>query len=199
MEIFQNRLDFGNIAICALGDILQIKPPLGCMIYASPKNTKSASLWQIPGGNLWDKFEAITLKNNHRQGENLIYANLLNRIRIGQHTDEDIKILKTRVFPRNSPELPTDALLITGENRIVQSYNDRKLNNLQGNLIEIQGDVRSKTRGIFKPKLDRAGQIKSTPLPYILRVKTHARVMLTMNLDVCDDLQNGALWDIIGC
>ena len=75
MEIFQNRLDFGNIAICALGDILQIKPPLGCMIYASPKNTKSASLWQIPGGNLWDKFEAITLKTNHRQGENLIYIN----------------------------------------------------------------------------------------------------------------------------
>ena len=106
--------------------------------------------------------------------------------------------MKTRVFPRYSPELLTDALLITGENRIVQSYNDRKLNNLQGNLIEIQGDVRSKTRGIFKPKLDRAGKIKNTPLPYILRVKTHARVMLTMNLDVCDDLSNGALGEIIG-
>ena len=198
MEIFQNRLDFGNIAILALGDVLQIKPPLGSMIYASPKNQKSKSLWQIPGGNLWEKFESITLKTNHRQGENMIYANLLNRIRIGEHTDEDIETLKTRVFPRNSSELPSDALLITGTNQIVKSFNDRQINDLPGELIVITADVQSKTRGIFKPKLGNAGQIKNSPLQYLLRVKNHALVMLTMNLDVCDNLSNGALGEIIG-
>ena len=168
------------------------------MIYASPKNQKSKSLWQIPGGNLWEKFESITLKTNHRQGEDMVYANLLNRVRIGEHTDEDIETLKTRVFPRNSSELPPDALLITGTNQIVKSFNDRRINDLPGELIVITADVQSKTRGIFKPKLGNAGQIKNSPLQYILRLKKHARVMLTMNLDVCDNLSNGALGEIIG-
>ena len=197
MEIFQNRLDFGNIAILALGDVLQIKPPLGSMIYACPKNQKSKSLWQIPGGKLWEKFEAITLKTNHRQGEDMIYANLLNRIRIGEHTDDDIEILNSRVFPRDSSELPTDALLITGTNAIVNSFNNKKLNELSGELIEITADVRSRTRGIFKPKVTNAGLINNSPLPYVLKVKKHARVMLTVNFDVCDNLSNGALGEII--
>ena len=197
LEIFQNRLDFGNVAVLALGDILQIKPPLGTMIYDSPLNEKSASLWRIPGGNLWEKFEVITLKTNHRQGENLIYANILNRIRIGKHSDEDIDLLRTRVFPRNSKELPTNALLITGENKIVKRVNDKKLNETPGDLIEIEAEVTSRTRGSFKPKVDKGGQIKNTPLPYMLRLKKNARVMLTMNLDVCDSLSNGALGEII--
>ena len=37
-----------------------------------------------------DKFDVIVLKHNHRKGEDKEYANVLNRIRIGDLTDEDI-------------------------------------------------------------------------------------------------------------
>ena len=177
--------------------MLQIKPPQGTMIYASPRNEKSASLWALPGGNLWEKFEVITLKTNHRQGNNRMYADILNRIRIGKQTEEDLSMLRTRIFPRNSPHLPTDALLVTGENKIVQSVNEKRINELPGELIEVEAEVSSKTRGKYKPKIDKSGQVKNTPLQQILRLKRNARVMLTMNLDVCDNLANGVLGTVV--
>ena len=197
MEIFQNKLDFGNISILALGDILQIKPPLGTMIYACPRNEKSANMWKIPGGNLWSKFDVITLKTNHRQGDNRTYAELLNRVRIGEHTSEDISMLETRVFPRNHPELPASALVVTGVNKIVKRVNDKRLNDLSGRVQTITAHVSSRLRGQFKPRIDNAGQVKNTPLQYELNIKKYSRIMLTMNLDVCDGLSNGAIGEVV--
>ena len=171
MEIFQNKLDFGNVSILALGDILQIKPPLGTMIYACPVNEKSANMWKIPGGNLWKKFDVITLKTNHRQGDNRTYAELLNRVRTGEHTNEDIDMLETRVFPRNHSELPTKALVITGVNKIVKKVNDKKLKDLSGHIHTIKAHVSSRLRGSFTPRTDNAGQVKNTPLQNELRIK----------------------------
>ena len=138
LELFQNNEDFGNVAILALGDILQIRPPLGSMIYSSPSNTRSKALYSVPGGNLWHKFDVITLKTNHRQGSDKSYADLLNRLRIGEHTAEDLDTLKTRVFPRESPNIPNNALLITGENKKVKLENERRLNQLSGKLFECE-------------------------------------------------------------
>ena len=167
------------------------------MIYSSPMNKKSASLWALPGGNLWEKFEVITLKTNHRQGNNRSYADVLNRIRIGKKTDEDLSMLGTRIFPRNSGDLPKDALLVTGENRIVQSVNEKRISELPGELFEVEAEVSSRTRGKYKPKIDKSGQVKNTPLQKILKLKKNARIMLTMNLDVCDSLANGALGKVV--
>ena len=197
IEILQNTLDFGNVAILALGDILQIKPPMGRMIFNEPYNHKSKMLWNISGGNLWQKFSVITLKTNHRQGDDKSYADLLNRIRVGKHTDEDIKQLESRVFPRGSPELPMDALVITGENRIVNEINENKINELTGELKVVEAVITSKTRNNFKPKVDKAGQVKNTPLQLLLKMKKNARVMLTSNIDVCDNLTNGSMGTIV--
>ena len=106
-------------------------------------------------------------------------------------------MLRTRIYPRNSENLPTDALLVTGENKIVQSVNEKKINELPGELIEVEAEVSSKTRGKYKPKIDKSGQVKNTPLQQILKLKKNARVMLTMNLDVCDNLANGALGEVV--
>ena len=179
------------------GDIMQIRPPLGTMIYACPKLRRSKGLYEMPGGNLWEMFEVICLKTNHRQGESGRYADLLNRVRTGDQTEEDVEILKTRVFPRDSPQIPEDALLITGENKIVNDVNMKKINKLEGELFEIEAIVRSKTRGNFKPAVDKAGQIKNAPLQHTISLKKNARVMLTTNLDVCDSLSNGQLGMVV--
>ena len=39
-DIFQNNLTYGGIALVVLGDILQIKPPLGSLLFNEPKNEK---------------------------------------------------------------------------------------------------------------------------------------------------------------
>ena len=37
---------------------------------------------------------------NHRQGEDKMYAEMLNRIRTGSHTEEDMMLLKKHVRPK---------------------------------------------------------------------------------------------------
>ena len=37
-------------------------------------------------------FQSIILENNHRQGKDKSYADILNRIRVGVKLDEDMKV-----------------------------------------------------------------------------------------------------------
>ena len=59
---------------------------------------------------------------------------MLNRIRVGQETPEDIQKLKDRVRQENSPEIEreTDALYIFGTNKNVNKMNNRRLKQLKG-------------------------------------------------------------------
>jgi hypothetical protein len=38
----------------------------------------------------WRMFESLILETNHRQGNDKAYAELLNRVRVGEQTQEDI-------------------------------------------------------------------------------------------------------------
>ena len=76
--------------------------------------------------DLWKKFTVINLLTNHRQGEDKEYAELLNRLRVGKHTKEDMKLLQTRVFAENNPRIPDGALYIAGTNALVNKVNAKK-------------------------------------------------------------------------
>ena len=49
---------------------------------------------------------------NHRQGKNKEYAEILNRVREGKHTDADVDQLKERVRPYNHPDLKDISIYI---------------------------------------------------------------------------------------
>ena len=90
-DIFQNDLTFGGVAVFVFGDILQIKPTKGNFVFGSPYDKKMKLYYSIE--NLWMKFSVINLKTNHRQGSDKMYADILNRIRIGKQTEDDMKVL----------------------------------------------------------------------------------------------------------
>ena len=94
-EVTQIDLPFGNVAVLALGDIMQIKPVKGRYIMQCPVTGQFWLTFEMD--SLWLKFECIILENNHRQGEDGHYANMLNRIRVGAQTPEDITALKEMV------------------------------------------------------------------------------------------------------
>ena len=68
--------DFGGVAIIFLGDILQLRPVRARYIFEEPMNESFALSYLID--SLWQKFEIIMLNENHRQGEDRQYANVLN-------------------------------------------------------------------------------------------------------------------------
>ena len=55
---------------------------------------------------LWQKLSPIILKTNHRQGDDKVYADICNRLRVGTLTDSDIATLNSRVLLKNFPNLP---------------------------------------------------------------------------------------------
>ena len=75
---------------------------------------------------LWLKFEVILLTMNHRQGEDFIYAEILNRIRTGSQTEDDCAILKGRVREETSPDFPAQALYIICTNNGVNKVNESR-------------------------------------------------------------------------
>ena len=89
VEITQNEEPFGGIAVMLCGDLLQLKP-IGNWVFQEPSSLEFRDFHAT--WSLWDTFEPHELKTNHRQGADKTYADLLNRIRIGQHTDADMKV-----------------------------------------------------------------------------------------------------------
>ena len=48
---------------------------------------------------LWPKFSSIILEENHRQGDDKSYGDMLNRIRVEEHTPGNIKVFCDGLFP----------------------------------------------------------------------------------------------------
>ena len=197
-EITQMGVPLGNIAIFVLGDLMQMCPISGRFIFLDPRNSQFFLTSEIDP--LWKKFQCINLEINHRQGEDKDYANMLNRIRVGKETSEDIKKLKERVRKENHEDIrkEKDALYIYGTNKKVNHMNNKRLKALKGNEHEVKAITIHKTIKNFHPPEGKAGEVLKTPFQKELRLKIHAKVMLTYNVDTSDGLTNGARGELIG-
>ena len=156
-EIMQVNRPFGDLAVFIFGDIFQLQPPKGAYVFNEPTHREHGVVFHLV--NLWETFTVVTLEENHRQGEDKTYADLLNRVRTGQFTEEDINLLKTRVRDPKDPIVKkhSDALHVYSTNAKVNSRNQKKLNDLEGELLEIQSENRHRMIKNFKPKVDNAG------------------------------------------
>lgn len=121
-----------------------------------------------------EKKENITLKTNHRQGEDWQYPDLLNRITMDKRTDMDIRLLKRIyewIYARNCPDLP------------------EKLNQLPGELITCYSNYCNRTRASLFPKQDGTGMVKNAPL------HVHGLEMPWSNLHKIDSTSFHYTWD----
>ena len=66
-----------------------------------------------------------------------MYADLLNRMRVGNITDGDIELLSSRVKSRDDPNIPKDAIYLSAINADVNDINEARLDNLDTNLLKI--------------------------------------------------------------
>ena len=88
---------FGGVALFFFGDIMQLKPVLGRYIWMQPRSIEYLQAFLI--GSLWEDFTVISLVENHHQQGDDTYADILNRIRLGEHNEDDMKVLQDRVRP----------------------------------------------------------------------------------------------------
>ena len=86
--------------------MFQLKPVQGRAPFSEPQNAQYAITHMLEPR--WELLEVLTLIENHRQGEDRDFANLLNRIRVvekGRMTEEDVALLQTRVRPEGHEDL----------------------------------------------------------------------------------------------
>ena len=128
-----------------------MKRVLGSYPFENPKNEQFliANLLEP----LWDIFEVIDLKINHRQGNDKIYADLLNRIRIGQQTEADLELLGSRIKKRDASDIPKDAVFIYARNEDVNEMNTACLEDLEAPENTFEASVHHKTISHLLPIL----------------------------------------------
>ena len=197
-EITQKTWPFGNIAIFAFGDIMQMKPVKGRYIMQDPRNEQFELGCRMDP--LWRKFECINLEINHRQGEDKAYADMLNRIRIGADTPEDIEKLRERVRDINHPDIRKehDAIYIFGTNKKVNQMNNKRIQSLKGEEKVVMAICIHKTIRKFSPSVNNAGTVGNTSFQNELKITIGAKIMMTYNVDTSDGLTNGARGELIG-
>ena len=197
-EVTQVDQDFGGVNVYLFGDPAQLKPVRGSFIFAPPNCPDYKLAYGDGSESLWRSFDVINLEENHRQGKDKEYADMLNRIRLGQQTKIDLNILKKRVRNKGHKDLK-DALFISAKVKPVAAYNMKAIERLPGKLYVSKAthiQVMSKS---FKPSIEKiSGRIGDTQYVDELFLKINARVMLIFNVDLSDLLNNGATGTVIG-
>ena len=196
-ELKQNNKKFGGIAVILLGDPAQLKPVLGRFAFDKPICEDYHLAYGDGSDSLWKSFDVLILTENHRQGNDKTYADLLNRVRVGEQTEEDLTLLRTKIRKKNHPDLK-GAMSIACKKEVVNRHNELCLNSIQSKLFEIKAKHFTKLQQNFKPYIKKDGTISDTQFPDVLKLKIGARVMLIYNVDVSDLLCNGALGILIG-
>ena len=123
----RSQLIFGGVAILLFGDIMQLKPVMGKYLWCQPASKEYLHAFLVQSH--WENFTVISLVENHHQQGDADYANILNRIRIGEHTNEDMGILQERVRPEGHSDLQ-GAMVIASTHIVVNKHNNLCLERL---------------------------------------------------------------------
>ena len=183
---------FGGISIIVFGDMMQLRPCLGRFICEEPKNPEFQITHRLMAR--WQMFKCILLTKNHRQGKDKTYADLLNRVRVGVHTNEDLDLLRSRIRSANHEDIKNVDMFIGCKRKDVAERNIQYLARLKGKLERMKAVHHTATKKKFKPKISKKdGNVGDTSLIDELMLKVGAQVMIVHNIDTLDQLTNGQI------
>jgi len=193
-DIKGSHLPFGGVSIVAIGDLFQLQPVIDGYIFKHLDNSE----YIILAPNLWQEhFRMFELHETMRQRESKMFAQMLNRLREGKHTCQDIMKFKERLIDSNSNEyLDIPHLFI--QNAKVDNFNDRAHNAMSGPKYSIKAHdtvigAQSQTlrEKILKQiPLDQAN--KTSQLHTVLNLAVGERTDISLNIRSDDGLTNGA-------
>merc|ERR1711954_308130 len=153
-EIKHSKQYFGGVLVMLFGDPAQLKPVCGSYIFAAP-NCKDYKIAYGDGTeSLWRSFSVINLEENHRQGKDKSYADMLNRIRVGKQTQEDLDNLRGKIRTKGHSDLK-GALFISAKVIHVAKFNEISLNKTPDKLYVCQARHIQLMTKSYKPKIDK--------------------------------------------
>jgi len=126
-DIKGSSLPFGGVSIIAIGGLFQLQPVMDGYIFKDMDNDE----YGVLAPNIWQElFKMFELHEIMRQRESKHFAEMLNRLREGNHTKEDIMKLKERTISQNCSNYPKNAPHLFTQNAKVNEFSDRAHNAL---------------------------------------------------------------------
>lgn len=123
-QIMGTKELFGGISMITVGDLFQLKPAFDKWIFENSQYGYNAF-----ATNIWTEyFTLFELTEIMRQKDDKEFAELLNRLREGKHSDDDISILKQRLlnvtlendnYPINTTHLFTTNASVDANNNVL--------------------------------------------------------------------------------
>lgn len=175
---------FGGVQLLMIGDLQQLTPVV------TPEDEKILSTYyQTPyffGSKALQSINYVTIELTHvyrQQDERFI--NILNHVRNGKPTDEDLSVLNSRVNPSFTPQESEGYIRLTTHNRIADEVNDHQLQQLNTPIFYYKAE----TKGEFPEYI--------YPTSPMLQLRVGAQVMFIKNDNSSDHLYyNGKIGHI---
>lgn len=146
-------------------------------------------------GSIWQThFHLFELNQIMRQKDDVEFAALLNRVRQGHQTTEDLVTLQNRTITTSDPEYNREALHIFATNAQTDLHNRERL--------ELHLPIIVLTRRETRPASLKDFTVSDNPahtggICKTLELFKNARIIIIRNIDVQDGLVNGAQGTII--
>lgn len=178
---------FGGIQIILTGDFLQLEMvPNTCSEDLDNRLIIESEIF-----NKMFKNSIINLKENFRQKNDDKYIDLLMRIRKGEHIEEDIITLNSRLIKN---QLNPQGIHLVSSNKKAQAINNTRLNGIKFDEKEYNATYTKLGNQESCDLLEK--ELKSQFLQKgieSLKLKRDCRVLLIKNLDVSLGLVNGSI------
>lgn len=168
---------FGGVQILAIGDLFQLSPVVKetewytlAPYYDHPYFFESVA---------WKKLNALTIELTkvYRQ-KNELFLDILNRVRSGSATPEDLEVLnRRRILPEEKDDL-SEVILLTTHNATGRKINQGRLRSLPGKPY------------LFKAETEGKFAESAFPVAEEITLKEGARVMFMRN-----DTEHGAYFN----
>ena len=194
-QIMGTKEVFGGVNVITVGDLFQLKPVFDKWIFETSNDSYGAL-----ATNIWrEYFSLYELTQIMRQKDDVPFAELLNRLREGNHTNYDIETLKQRVlattpgdhdYSLNTPHLFSTNQLVNSHNNTVfqQAITEKAFIKCVDVIV---GDVADEVKEKMKEKIPD-DPTKTMGLNKIVAVAVGTKYDLTTNVKVTDGLTNGA-------
>lgn len=159
---------FGGVQLLMIGDLQQLTPVVRpedervlSQYYDTPYFFGSKALQQI-------SYVTIQLTHVYRQQDEA-FITILNHIRDGQPTKEDLDILNQHCRPAFMPKAEEGYIRLTTHNRMAESYNETEL-------LKLGGAAKR-----FEAKVEKDFPVSIYPADHELTLKEGAQVMFIKN------------------
>lgn len=184
-SLMKTHLPFGGKQMLFVGDLFQLPP---VVVYGSA----TADMLQDMYGNGTPYFykanvmkrmnlPKIEFQKVYRQ-KDLRFLEILDRMRLGENTNEDLDILNEQVS--SNDKVGDFAVILTAYVKMADGINEKKLDDIDSEEFCYQGDI----EGDFR--------IQDTPVSMELRLKVGAQVIFCRN-DFGHGLVNGTIAKVV--